>query len=149
MGKFVKECFVTKVYHFDALKNWKKLNISDKVFLLDSKEHADEVRVMLATSNGENDVKAKLFLNNVEGFENMDFANKDKQEVTISYEHLNFELPKCDVHIGNLSKEDSKSIIDVIKSGHSYIFYGMISCLDEKNEENKRIKVAIYIKEKK
>lgn len=38
-------------------------------------------------------------------------------------------------------------MIDVISCNHENVYYGRISAIDEKNEENKRIKVVIYIKD--
>lgn len=150
MGKYVKECFVTKVFHFDALNNWSKLNVGNKVFLLGSQELDDEVRVMLPTDEGEGCTKATFLLKNVDGFSQLNFndgENLGDKKITIPSENLDLSTPKCDIHIGNLSKEDSLSIIDVINSGYSYVYYGRIAYLDEKSEENKRIKVVIYIKD--
>lgn len=50
--------------------------------------------------------------------------------------------------IGFISEVDSKLIIDILECKHDDIFNVRVAYKDEKNEENKRIKVVIYIKEK-
>lgn len=71
----------------------------------------------------------------------------DKMVGSVSINLLIAEEPDGGFCIGSLSKEDSSYMVDVINCNHKEVYYGRISAMDEKNEENKRIKVAIYIKE--
>lgn len=141
MGKFLKECFVTKVHHFDALEIWDRLKIGQQVSL-EKKTDEDKDEIELTVS-----------FKNVEYF--AEFNGMLQHDVTqenvagnVSLKRLFPKDLKNGYRIGNLSKEDSKLIIDVISCGHGDVFDARIAYLDEKNEENKRIKVVIYIKEK-
>lgn len=49
--------------------------------------------------------------------------------------------------IGVLSKEDSESIIKYIKQGWGQIFHAVICRVDKNADENKRLSIAISIKE--
>lgn len=102
MDKFVKECFVKNVHHFQALDVWEKLHVGMELKLKYNEKHPKEVLVT---------------------------------------------LDEC--VIGNLSEDDSKLIIDILEYEYKGIFIAKVAYLDEKNEENKRIKVVIYIKRNK
>lgn len=49
--------------------------------------------------------------------------------------------------LGVLSEEDSKSMLSFFKSGWDKIFSGKI-CFIDKESENQRIKIVVYIKDK-
>lgn len=101
MDKFVKECFVKNVHHFQVLDVWEELKVGTELRLTYDKKYPKEALVTL------------------------------DQRV-----------------IGNLSEDDSKFIIDILECKYNDIFYAKVAYKDEKNEENKRIKVVIYIKRK-
>lgn len=102
MDKFVKECFVKNVHHFQVLDVWEKLHVGMELELKYNEKYPKEVLVT---------------------------------------------LDEC--VIGNLSEDDSKLIIDILEYEYKGIFIAKVAYLDEKNEENKRIKVVIYIKRNK
>lgn len=102
MDKFVKECFVKNVYHFQTLDVWQKISVGTELKLVYDEKYPKEAKVLF-----------------------------DEHE------------------IGLLSEDDSKLIIDILECKHDDIFNAKVAYKDEKNEENKRIKVVIYIKNKK
>ena len=141
MDKFVKECFVKNVHHFDALKIWQFLQIGHKVSLEIDEENKKEIRICISFKKTE-----YLFVRNRNIITDIE-KDFDKAISYVSLCRLIEEDPIEGFTIGNISEEDSTSMIDVISCNHENVYYGRISAIDEKNEENKRIKVAIYIKD--
>lgn len=48
MDKFVKECFVKNVHHFDALKIWQFIQIGHEVSLEIDEENKKEIRICIS-----------------------------------------------------------------------------------------------------
>lgn len=141
MDKFVKECFVANVLYFDALKIWKMLQIGQKVSLSKNTDNNKEINVTISFKDKEYSfASTRCLIPDLE-------KEIDKMVGSISLNLLIAEEPEGGFLIGNLSKEDSVHMVDVINCNHTEVYYGRISAIDEKSEENKRIKVAIYVKE--
>lgn len=142
MDKFVKECFVKNVHHYDALKIWQMLQIGQKVSLEIDNENKKEIRITISFKKQE-----YLFATN-KSFIPVLGEDSVKMISSCFLNKLIDEELDEGYSIGNLSEEDSIPMVDVINCNHEKVYYGRISAIDEKNEENKRIKVVIYIKEK-
>lgn len=142
MDKFVKECFVKNVHHFDALKVWQMLQIGQKLSLKNDNENKKEIRLTISFKKPE-----YLFVTNRSIFPDL-AEDSVKMISSVFLNKLIDEEPNEGYSIGNLSEEDSIPMVDVINCKYEEVYYGRISAIDEKNEENKRIKVVIYIKEK-
>lgn len=132
---FVKECSVINIYHRDALKVWDQIKVGDGVRLvlsgakiLPEKEYKDKVDVYEL-----NTIKEEII-------------DKEKPK-TID---LIIGIKEGDhfVSIGELSEDDSKLIIDFLRQGWRESLSGRISSVQSGDkDENKRIKVVIYIEE--
>lgn len=142
MDKFVKECFVKNVHHFDALKIWQFLQEGHRVSLEIDEENKKQIRICISFKKTEYIYARRHIIPGIE-------KDCDKMIDTIFFCKLIDEEPNEGYTIGNISEEDSIPMVDVIKCNHKNVYYARISAIDEKNEENKRIKVVIYIKRNK
>ena len=122
MNRYFFECFVEQIYHFEALDNelLKKLEPGKNV-------------VFATLSDDNND-------------DNND--DKDKEDKSGTYKNqvlVKFENKK----IGVLSVEDSNKMLPFLHEGWgAELFSGKICSVNDKNEENKRIKIVVYINKK-
>jgi len=119
---FLKECYVTKVNQYGALRVWKSLGVSS----------------ILTLSVGENN--EDIFFNYEIDEKNEEVAEKEPIKSTEQTKKI--EKYK----IGLLSKEDADPINKFLEAGRENEFECVISKLDEKADEDKRISVAIFIK---
>lgn len=141
MDRFVKECFVTKIYRYEALEIWEQIKIGQELSLTENKEE-DKEEILLTISSKEFEYRT--------AFNDIIRINSKTEtgDVMISLKCVSQKENNKEYKIGTLNKDDSKSIIDIISCGYQDIFSARIVSKDDKNEENKRIKVVIYIKEK-
>ena len=119
---FLKECQVQNSNQYDAFEVWDLLKEKPKHLFLVCKENGQEPRSMFK------DDELELFYEVSEDEKNSLTLDKDKY---------------C---IGVLSSEDSESIIKYVEAGWEDLFDVVISKFDPKEDESKRIKVAIFIK---
>lgn len=118
MNRYFFECFVEQIYHFEALDNelLKKLEPGKNV-------------VFATLSDDNND-------------DNND--DKDKEDKSSTYKNqvlVKFENKK----IGVLSVEDSNKMLPFLYEGWTDLFSGKICSVYDKDDENKRIKIVVYI----
>lgn len=137
MSIFVKECSVINIYHRDALKVWDQINVGDGVRLVLS-----GAKISIEGYEGNNDKVAVGKLNTI------------KEQISDSERPKNIDIIigiKEGDHfasIGELSEDDSKLIIDFLRQGWRESLSGRISSVQSGDkDENKRIKVVIYIEE--
>lgn len=122
---FLKECQVQKTNQYDAFVVWKLLKKGKPKYLfLVDKENGQEPRSMFK------DDELELF-----------YKTTEKEEKSIKEDNR-----KGRYCIGVLSSEDSESIIKYVEAGWDDLFDVVISKFDPKEDESKRIKVAIFIK---
>ena len=118
MNRYFFECFVEQIYHFEALDNE----------LLKKLEPGKDV-AFATLSDDKND------------------DDKDKEDKSDTYK--NQVLVKFDNKIsGVLSVEDSNKMLPFLQEGWAKLFSGKICSVNDKNEENKRIKIVVYINKK-
>ncbi len=123
MNRYFFECFVEQIYHFEALDNelLKKLEPGKNV-------------VFATLSDDNND-------------DNNDDKDKDKEDKSGTYKNqvlVKFENKK----IGVLSVEDSNKMLPFLHEGWADLFSGKICSVYDKDDENKRIKIVVYINKK-
>ena len=76
-----------------------------------------------------------------------DKDDKDKEDKSGTYKNqvlVKFENKK----LGVLSVEDSNKMLPFLHEGWAELFSGKICSVYDKNEENKRIKIVVYINKK-
>ena len=121
MNRYFFECFVEQIYHFEALDNklLKKLKPGKDV-------------VFATLSDDKND----------------DDKDKDKEDKSGTYKNqvlVKFENKK----LGVLSVEDSNKMLPFLHEGWgAELFSGKICSVYDKDDENKRIKIVVYINNK-
>lgn len=123
MNRYFFECFVEQIYHFEALDNE----------LLKKLEPGKDV-VFATLSDDNND-------------DNNDDKDKDKEDKSGTYKNqvlVKFENKK----IGVLSVEDSNKMLPFLHEGWADLFSGKICSVYDKDDENKRIKIVVYINKK-
>lgn len=118
MNRYFFECFVEQIYHFEALDNE----------LLKKLEPGKDV--VFVSKLGDKD----------------DDGDKDDKSDT----YKNQVFVKFDNKIlGVLSVEDSNKMLPFLHEGWGVeLFSGKICSVYDKNEENKRIKIVVYINKK-
>ena len=118
MNRYFFECFVEQIYHFEALDNE----------LLKKLEPGKDV--VFVSKLGDKD----------------DDGDKDDKSDT----YKNQVFVKFDNKIlGVLSVEDSNKMLPFLHEGWgAELFSGKICSVYDKNEENKRIKIVVYINKK-
>ena len=118
MNRYFFECFVEQIYHFEALDNE----------LLKKLEPGKDVEFATLSDDKNDD-------------------DKDKEDKSGTYK--NQVLVKFDNKIlGVLSVEDSNKMLPFLHEGWAELFSGKICSVYDKNEENKRIKIVVYINKK-
>lgn len=125
---FLKECQVQNSNHYDAFEVWNLLKEKPKHLFLVCKENGQEPRSMFK------DDELELFYK-----VSVDEKKLKNTDGTVKYKKDKY----C---IGVLSSEDSESIIKYVEAGWEDLFDVVISKFDPKEDESKRIKVAIFIK---
>jgi len=123
MDRFFKECNVVKPYYYQALQVWEyiKPGIPLEIWLLGN--FLEEKR----GKSGE--------LNNIH------LSLSEEQAVVLVFEKNGEEFI-----IGELSKDDSKFITDILVQGWNGIFCAMICSKIDSLDEDKKLRVVIYIK---
>lgn len=118
MNRCFFECFVEQIYHFEALDNE----------LLKKLEPGKDVVFVSKLGNKDDD------------------GDKDDKSGT----YKNQVFVKFDNKIlGVLSVEDSNKMLPFLHEGWgAELFSGKICSVNDKNEENKRIKIVVYINKK-
>lgn len=117
MNRYFFECFVEQIYHFEALDNE----------LLKKLEPGKDV-AFATLSDDKND----------------DDKDKDKEDKSGTYKNqvlVKFENKK----LGVLSVEDSNKMLPFLHEGWAKLFSGKICSVNDKDDENKRIKIVVYI----
>lgn len=115
MNRYFFECFVEQIYHFEALDNE----------LLKKLEPGKDV-AFATLSDDKND------------------DDKDKEDKSGTYKNqvlVKFENKK----LGVLSVEDSNKMLPFLHEGWAKLFSGKICSVNDKDDENKRIKIVVYI----
>ena len=115
MNRYFFECFVEQIYHFEALDNK----------LLKKLEPGKDV-AFATLSDDKND------------------DDKDKEDKSGTYKNqvlVKFENKK----LGVLSVEDSNKMLPFLQEGWKELFSGKICSVYDKDDENKRIKIVVYI----
>ena len=115
MNRYFFECFVEQIYHFEALDNE----------LLKKLEPGKDV-AFATLSDDKND------------------DDKDKEDKSGTYKNqvlVKFENKK----LGVLSVEDSNKMLPFLYEGWKGLFSGKICSVYDKDDENKRIKIVVYI----
>lgn len=117
MNRYFFECFVEQIYHFEALDNklLKKLKPGKNV-----------VFATLSDDNDDDGDKAK---------------DGDKDDTYKNQVLVKFENKK----LGVLSVEDSNKMLPFLQEGWIKLFSGKICSVHDKDDENKRIKIVVYI----
>lgn len=147
MRKYIKECFVKSVLHYDALKVWNQLQVGDDLRMSSDRSPDLQIRVLNAKRHDQvvnlNAVDVKVLHN----FNRELKPQAIKLFITKKWPKDGTEaLIDKDFCIGELSIDDGSLIADIIAQGHD-IFEASISLMDDKAEEDRKIKVVIYIKE--
>lgn len=118
MNRYFFECFVEQIYHFEALDN----ELLKKLELGKKVEFA-------SLSDDKND------------------DDKDKEDKSDTYKNqvlVKFENKK----LGVLSIEDSNKMLPFLQEGWIKLFSGKICSVNDKDDENKKIKIVVYINNK-
>lgn len=118
MNRYFFECFVEQIYHFEALDNE----------LLKKLEPGKDV-AFATLSDDKND------------------DDKDKEDKSGTYKNqvlVKFENKK----LGVFSVEDSNKMLPFLYEGWKGLFSGKICSVYDKDDENKRIKIVVYINKK-
>lgn len=119
MNRYFFECFVEQIYHFEALDN----------------------KLLKKLKPGKNVVFATL------SDDKNDDDDKDKEDKSGTYKNqvlVKFENKK----LGVLSVEDSNKMLPFLQEGWNELFSGKICSVYDKDDENKRIKIVVYINKK-
>ena len=115
MNRYFFECFVEQIYHFEALDN----------------------KLLKKFKSGKNVVFATLS-------DDKNDDDKDKEDKSGTYKNqvlVKFENKK----LGVLSVEDSNKMLPFLHEGWAKLFSGKICSVNDKDDENKRIKIVVYI----
>ena len=115
MNRYFFECFVEQIYHFEALDNE----------LLKKLEPGKDVEFATLSDDKNDD-------------------DKDKEDKSGTYKNqvlVKFENKK----LGVLSVEDSNKMLPFLYEGWKGLFSGKICSVYDKDDENKRIKIVVYI----
>lgn len=118
MNRYFFECFVEQIYHFEAL---------DNKLLKKLKPGKDVAFATLSDDKNDDD--------------------KDKEDKSGTYKNqvlVKFENKK----LGVLSVEDSNKMLPFLHEGWAKLFSGKICSVYDKDDENKRIKIVVYINKK-
>jgi hypothetical protein len=124
---YLKECYLTSVYHYNALDVWDSLTVGTSLYFKAEKE----------------DKKAKLI-----------FKKDVKEDISNNTETNNSGDTNnnyIEVEVGELSEDDSHVIVDVLKQGFVDVFSASISYKSDNSEnaeEDRRIKVVVRINKK-
>lgn len=112
--RYLKECFVESIYHYDALLVWNKLE-----------------------THSENNCQLSFYYD----------PNKYKDnKIKVGLKEDDSKSPTI---IGELNVDDSKIIIDVVSQGYTDVFSAIIiQKKDDVTDENKKIKVVVYVNER-
>ena len=115
MNRYFFECFVEQIYHFEAL---------DNKLLKKLKPGKDVAFATLSDDKNDDD--------------------KDKEDKSGTYKNqvlVKFENKK----LGVLSVEDSNKMLPFLQEDWKKLFSGKICSVYDKDDENKRIKIVVYI----
>lgn len=129
---YLKECYVEKIFHYDALQIWKEIEENRKDSLLLGLSGIEY------TLDGEGLRKEKE-----------EKVTSDAKTVSVWFKYRDKEK-KAEIvkQIGELSEDDSKIVVDFIRQGWAKAFSAYISYFKNDADEDKSMKIVIYIEEK-
>lgn len=138
---YLKECYVEKIFHYDALQIWKEIeeNRKDSLLLgLSGIEYTLDGEGLRSKSKSKSKSKEKE-----------EKVTSDAKTVSVWFKYRDKEK-KAEIvkQIGELSEDDSKIVVDFIRQGWAKAFSAYISYFKNDADEDKSMKIVIYIEEK-